>query len=118
MNTRQPRRLNCFRASAEGVAQRERIHERPEVARAVVFFQPRENEIRDRVVQVDLEHQIALVVAQADVEARLEFLDELAFEQQRLRFAADDVDIEIWMASTSALNFKSQPMRRLDGNTG
>src|ERR1019366_4447343 len=87
--------VELFPRERDGVAQRQGIHERTEVARAVVFLQPREDEIRNRVVQVHLEHQVALVVAQADVETRLEILDELAFEQQRLRFAAHDVDIEI-----------------------
>ena len=96
----------------ERVAQRARIRERPEVTRAVVLFEPREGEVRNRVVQIHLEHQEPLVVAETDVVARMKFLDELAFEQERLRFAADDVKSKSRIASTSALNFKSQPMRR------
>ena len=38
-------------------------------------FKPREGEARDRVVEVYLDEQEILVVAKADVVARLEFLD-------------------------------------------
>ena len=79
----------------DDVPRRRRVDERAEVARAVVFFETCKSKIRDRVVQIHFEHQKSFVVAEADVVARLEFLDELAFEQQRLGFAADDVEIEI-----------------------
>ena len=84
-------------ASHQGqrAAQRARVRERPEVARAVVLLQAREREPRDRVVQVHLQHHELLVIAEADVVARVEFLDELAFQQQRLRLAPHDVEIEI-----------------------
>ncbi len=71
------------------------MDERPEITRAVVLLEAGEGEARDGVVQVDLEQEEPLVVAEADVVTRMKFLDELAFEQQRLGFAADDVDIEI-----------------------
>ena len=95
MNTRQPRRLNCLPHQRQRVAHRAGIGERPEVARAVVLLDAGEGEVRDRVVQVDLQHQEALVVAEADVVARVEFLDQLAFEQQRLRLALHHVNVEI-----------------------
>ena len=62
--------VELFPGERDSVAQRGGIHERSKVTRAVVFFEPREDKIGNRVAQVDLEHQIALVVAQADVEAR------------------------------------------------
>ena len=49
--------------------------ERPEIFRAVLLPQPREGEARDRVVEVHLDEQEILVVAKADVVARLEFFD-------------------------------------------
>jgi len=43
----------------------------------------------------------------------VKFLDELAFEQKRLRLALHHVHVrKSRMASTSALNFRSQPIRR------
>jgi hypothetical protein len=79
----------------ERVAQGAGIREWSEVTRPVVFAQPGEREVRDRVAQVHFEHQEPLVVAEADVVTRVEFLDELAFQQQRLRLAPHDVEIEI-----------------------
>ena len=76
-------------------AQRSRVRERPEVPRTVVLAQPRELETRDRVGDVDLDQQEPLVVAQGDVVARPVFLDEPAFEQQRLGLALDGVRLEV-----------------------
>ena len=76
-------------------AQRSGVRERTEIPRAVVLAQPRELEARDRVGHVDLDEQEALVVAQRDVVARPVFLDEAAFEQQRLGFALDGVRLKI-----------------------
>jgi len=87
--------VELFPRERDGVAQADGIDERPEVARAVVLLEAREGEVRNRVVQIHLQHQISFVVAEHDVEARLEFLDELAFEQERLRFAADGVNVKI-----------------------
>ena len=67
----------------------------PEVARAVVLPEAGEGEARDGVVDVHLEHEEPFIVAEADVVARMKLLDEPAFEQQRLRFVADDVDIQV-----------------------
>ena len=47
------------------------------------------------IVEVDLDEQEPFVVAEADVVARLIFLDQLAFQQERLRFAAHGVGVEI-----------------------
>ncbi len=77
------------------VAQRARVREGPEISRAVVLFEPREGKVRDGVVQVHLEHQMPFIVTETDVVTRLEFLDQFAFQQQRLGFAADQVKIEI-----------------------
>ena len=75
--------------------QRPGVRERPEVARAVVLAQPGQLEARDRVDHVDLHQQEALVVAQRDVVARTVFLDEAAFQQQRLGLALDGVRLEV-----------------------
>ena len=69
--------------------------EGPEVDAAVVLAKAREGEARDGVVEVDLEEEEPLVVAEVDVEPGLEFLDELALEQQRLGLAADDMTIHV-----------------------
>ena len=76
-------------------AQRARVGEGPEIARAVVLPDAREGEAGDRVVQVDLEQQELLVVPETDVVARVELLDQLAFQQQRLGLAAHDVEVEV-----------------------
>ena len=91
------------------VAERRGIHERSEVACAVGLLQPRENEIWDGVIQVHLEHQVALVVTQADVEAWFEFLDEFAFEQECFRFAANDVDVKIVNCLDKRVEFQVPP---------
>ena len=105
-------------ASHQGqrAAQRARIRERAEVAGAVILLKSREREARDRVFEVDLQHQELLVVAKADVVARVEFLDELAFQQQRLRLAPDDVEIEIVNGVGQRLEFQvpAQAPRRLE----
>ena len=89
----------------ERVAQGGGMDERPVVARAVVLLEAGEGEARDGVVQVDLEHEEALVVAEADIVTGMKFLDEFAFEQQRLRLVADDVDIEIMDGLGEGLEF-------------
>ena len=68
---------------------------RPEIARAVVLSQAGEHEARDGIVEVDFDQQEPFVVAEADVVARLVFLDQFAFQQKRLRFAADGVSVEV-----------------------
>ena len=79
----------------ERFAQRTRMREWPEVARAVVLLHARELEARERIVQVHLHEQELFVIAKADVVARPVFLDQLALEQQRLRLALDRVRLEV-----------------------
>ena len=79
----------------ERVAQRAGVREWTEVTRAIIRAQPREGEARNGIVEVHLHQQEAFVVAEADVVARMKFLDQLAFEQQRLRLAPDRVDVEV-----------------------
>src|SRR5439155_22935071 len=67
----------------------------PEVTRAVVRLQARQGEARNQIVQVDLEQQKPFVVPKTDVVARVKFLDQLAFEQHRLGFAAHEMNINI-----------------------
>ena len=52
------------------------------------------------------------VVAQADVEAGLEFLDQAAFEQEGFGFVADNVDVEIVDGLDQGVELRSQPRRR------
>ncbi len=82
------------------------MDERPEITRAIVLLEAGEREARDGVVQVHLEHEEALVVAETDVVTRMKFLDELAFEQQRLGFAANHVDVEIMDGLDERLEFQ------------
>src|SRR6185312_9859744 len=53
-----------------------------------------------------LEHQVAFVIAETDIVTRVKFLDELAFKQERLGFAADDVIIEIANALDERAEFQ------------
>ena len=75
--------------------QRAAAGERAEVARTIVNTQAREREARDGVVEVDLEHQEPLVVAEGDVVTRVELLDELAFEQHGLGVGLHHVPVEV-----------------------
>src|ERR1700733_8110506 len=79
----------------DDIARGSRVDKRTKIFCAVVFFESRESEIRNRIVQIHFQQQKSFVVAEADVVARLEFFDEFAFEQERFGFAADDVEIEI-----------------------
>src|SRR6185369_13290489 len=65
------------------------------VARSVLRLEPRQRKARNRVVEIDLEQQEPFVIAETNVVTGTEFLDQLAFEQQRFRFAADEVNVEI-----------------------
>ena len=87
----------------------------PEIAGAIVLFKTREREARNRVVQIDFEHEETFVVAEAHIIPRMEFLDELAFKQQRLRLAPDYMEIKILNTLDQRLEFQipSQPSRRL-----
>ena len=71
------------------------IGEGAEVAGPVVLFEAGEGKTRDWVVEVDLEQEEAFVVAETDVVARMKLLDELAFQEQGLGFAADDVEVKV-----------------------
>src|SRR5204863_5545987 len=73
------------------VAQRARVGKRPEVARPVFLLQAREREARNGIIEIYLQEQEALIVPKADVIARMKFLDQLAFQQDRFSFAAHHV---------------------------
>ena len=79
----------------ERAADAARMRERAEIHPAVLLAQPREREARDRVVEIDLQQQEPLVVAEVDVEARLKILDEFSLQQQRLRLVFHHVPVEI-----------------------
>ncbi len=72
----------------ERLAERPGVREGAEVARAFIGAQAREAEAGPLVAQIDLHQEEAFVVAEADVVARTEFLDEPALEQQRLGLAS------------------------------
>ena len=76
-------------------AQGARVWKGAEVTGAVLLFEPGEAKARDRVVQVDLEHEESLVIAETDVVARVKLLDEPAFQEQSFRLAADDVEVKV-----------------------
>src|ERR1700722_9933818 len=92
------------------------MDERPEVTRAIVLLETGEREARDGIVQIDLKQHEPLVVAEADVVTRMKFLDQLAFEQQRLGFAADDVHIEVMdgLDERAEFDVPTQAARRLE----
>lgn len=69
--------------------------ERAKVARAVVVHAAREEHFGERLLPRHFDVGIALVVLEADVEMRLVFLDEVAFEDEgfQFRFGDDELDI-------------------------
>ena len=68
---------------------------RPEVPAPVVDQLPGPFDAREVVGQRDLDVRVALVVLQADVEARLEPLDEVVLEEERLADAIDLGDLDV-----------------------
>src|SRR5436190_22514905 len=70
------------------------VREGPEISRPIVLLQARERKSRNRVLEINFDEQEAFIVTEADVVPRLEFLDQLAFQQQRLRFALHDMRVE------------------------
>ncbi len=97
-------------------AQRAGVGERPEIARAIILFETRQCETGDGIIQVELQEQKPFVVAKADIVTRVKFLDQLAFQQQGLRLAADRVKIEIMdgFDQRPELQVPSQSSRRLE----
>src|SRR5207248_10321175 len=87
-----------------------------EVTRAVIRLQSRQRKARNRVVQIDLEQQKPLVVPETDVVTRMKLLDQFAFEQQGLRFAADDVNINVvnGFDQRHELQIPAHPPRRVE----
>ena len=71
------------------------VRKRAKVAGAIVFLESRKFETRVGLVHADLHHQEPLVVLEHRVVARLVFLDQLAFQKQRLGLALDDERLEI-----------------------
>ena len=65
------------------------------ITRPVILLYTGQSKARDRVIQIDLEHEEPLVIAETDVVAGMEFLDEFALEQEGLRFAPDDMNIKV-----------------------
>ena len=68
---------------------------RPEVARAVVLFEPRQTKARPFLRRIEFHDEEAFIVAKRDVVARPIFLDQLALEQDRFGFARHGVRLEI-----------------------
>ena len=95
-------------------SERARVRKWAEVTRAVVLAHPRQLKTGNQIAHVDLDQQVRLVVAERDVVARSVFLDEPAFEQQRLRFGFDNVVLEIPDALDESASFHvgSLPARR------
>ena len=74
---------------------RARAGVRPEVAAAVVRQLAGALDAREVVGEGDLDERVALVVLEADVEARLEALDEVGLEEERLGDVVDLGDLDI-----------------------
>ena len=72
----------------ERVADRVGVRVRPEVAGALALAAAHHQRPRELLVERDRQERIALVVAQADVEARPVLLDEAVLEHQRLDLVA------------------------------
>src|SRR5690242_19493257 len=71
------------------------MRERTEVAGAIILLQAGEREAWDGIVEIYLQEQETLVVAEADVVAGLKLFDEATFKQKRLGFVLDDVSVKI-----------------------
>ena len=76
---------------------------------------PQQGEVEERVrlikeeLQVQLEQQKPLVIAETDIVTRVKLLDQFAFEQQRLRLASHHMDIEIMNRLDQRLEFQVPP---------
>ena len=68
---------------------------RAEVERAVIFFKSRQAKPWPFLQRVDLDKEEPLVVAKRDIVTRPVFFDQFALEQERFRFAAHGVRLEI-----------------------
>src|SRR5436190_1538689 len=86
-----------------------------EIPRPVVLLQPCQTETRNWVLQVDLEQEKAFVVTETDVVTRMKFLDQLAFKQERLGFAANDMRVEVINCIDQRIKFQvpALPARRM-----
>ena len=60
-----------------------------------ILLKSGEEKARPIFGKIDLDQEEPLVVAERNVIARPEFLDQFAFEQNRFRFAADGVRFEV-----------------------
>ena len=65
------------------------LGERSEILGSVVLFDPGELQGRERLIPVDLEQEVTLVVAHEDIVVGGEVLDQPGFQDQRLVFGAD-----------------------------
>ena len=68
---------------------------RPEVARAIVFFESCQPETRPFLGQVNFDNEKPFIVPEGNVVTRPVFLDQFAFEQNRFRIAAHGMRVEI-----------------------
>ena len=87
-------------------AQRARIREWAEIARAIVLLEAGQGEARNRIMQIHLEQQEPFIIAETDVVARVKLLNQLAFEQQGFGFTAHQVEIKIVDALDQRLEFQ------------
>ena len=79
----------------ERLAHGRRAVERPEVAAAVLDDAPRDQHARPRSLHRDLDADVALVVLQPDVVARLVLLDQVVLEDQRFLLVRRDQRLEV-----------------------
>ena len=71
------------------------MSERPEISCPFLSLEARKPKPRPVIARIDLHQQEPLVVAEAHIVSRAEFLDQLPLEQQRLGLAVDCVKLEI-----------------------
>ena len=86
---------------------------RAEVPAAVPGQLPGALDAREVVAQGDLDERVALVVLEPHVEARLEALDEVGLEEQRLADGVGQRDLDVDDTVDGGLD----PQRRLAGAT-
>lgn len=85
----------AFGEPVHGGAESTGVSEGAEVASAIVFLQAGEGEAGEGIIEGKSDKEEAFVVAEADIVAGAELLDEFAFEEEGFRFVADKVEVEI-----------------------
>ena len=102
------------REQVDGLADRVRVRVRTVVLRPAALPSAHHGRLRPLVVQRDREVRVRLVVAVADVVARLVLLDQRVLEQQRLHLAGHDDPLDAARGGHQRLRPREQRRRRAE----